>query len=39
LKLELAAVKNKYASAMQAVLTTEQWAKMQQLKKERHNPE
>lgn len=39
LKSELTAVKNQYASAMQAVLTTEQWAKMQQLKKERHSSE
>jgi Spy/CpxP family protein refolding chaperone len=35
LKQELAVIKNKYSSAMQAVLTTEQWSKLQQLKKER----
>jgi Spy/CpxP family protein refolding chaperone len=35
LKQELAVVKNKYASAMQAVLTAEQWSKLQQLKRER----
>jgi Spy/CpxP family protein refolding chaperone len=38
LKQELTVVKNKYASAMQAVLTTEQWSKLQQLKKERQSP-
>jgi Spy/CpxP family protein refolding chaperone len=36
LKQELATVKNKYASAMQAVLTAEQWSKLQQLRKERY---
>ncbi len=35
LKQELVVVKNKYASAIQAVLTTEQWSKLQQLRKER----
>ncbi len=35
LKQELTVVKKKYASAVQAVLTTEQWSKLQQLKKER----
>jgi Spy/CpxP family protein refolding chaperone len=35
LKQELAVIKNKYAAAMQAVLTTEQWSKLQQLRKER----
>ena len=35
LKQELAVVKGKYASAMQAVLTSEQWSKLQQLRKER----
>ncbi len=35
LKQELTIVKNKYASAMQAVLTAEQWSKLQQLRKER----
>jgi Spy/CpxP family protein refolding chaperone len=35
LKQELATVKNKYASDMQAVLTAEQWSKLQQLRKER----
>ncbi len=35
LKQELAVVKNKYSSAMHAVLTTEQWSKLQQLRKER----
>ncbi len=35
LKQELAVVKNKFSSAMQAVLTTEQWSKLQQLRKER----
>jgi Spy/CpxP family protein refolding chaperone len=38
LKQELTGVKNKYASAMQAVLTPEQWSKLQQLRKERQNP-
>jgi Spy/CpxP family protein refolding chaperone len=38
LKQELTVVKNKYASAMQAVLTAEQWSKLQQLRKERQNP-
>jgi Spy/CpxP family protein refolding chaperone len=36
LKQELTTVKNKYASAMQAVLTAEQWSKLQQLRKERY---
>jgi Spy/CpxP family protein refolding chaperone len=35
LKQELAVIKNKYTSAMQAALTTEQWSKLQQLRKER----
>jgi Spy/CpxP family protein refolding chaperone len=35
LKQDLMAVKNKYASAMQAVLTVEQWSKLQKLKKSR----
>jgi Spy/CpxP family protein refolding chaperone len=35
LKQELTVVKNKYASAMQAVLTPGQWSKLQQLRKER----
>jgi Spy/CpxP family protein refolding chaperone len=38
LKQELTVVKNKYASAMQATLTPEQWSKLQQLRKERQNP-
>jgi Spy/CpxP family protein refolding chaperone len=36
LKQELTTAKNQYASAMQAVLTAEQWSKLQQLRKERH---
>jgi Spy/CpxP family protein refolding chaperone len=35
LKKELAVVKSKYATAMQAALTAEQWSKLQQLRKER----
>jgi Spy/CpxP family protein refolding chaperone len=35
LKQELAVIKSKYASAVQAVLTTEQWSKLQKLRKER----
>jgi Spy/CpxP family protein refolding chaperone len=35
LKKELAVVKSKYTTAMQAALTTEQWSKLQQLRKER----
>ena len=35
LKQELASFKGRYAAAMQAVLTPEQWSKLQQLRKER----
>jgi Spy/CpxP family protein refolding chaperone len=36
LRQELMSIKKQYASALQSVLTSEQWSKLQQLRKERH---